>query len=206
MLVHIVEDHPLVTSALSNLIDDSSFSLGSCFSSAKAFKAAASKLETGIILMDLNLPDGDGLDLLLELKEEQADQLVVVLSSFDKEELIRTAFQHGAKAYLCKDVDSDELLLALKEVAAGEEYLEKRLEAKIGSNKPSKEYIPVLTKREKELLALVIKEHTTAEIATLLFISPKTAENYRLNLLQKLGARNTAGLVRMALEKGLHLG
>ena len=109
--------------------------------------------------------------------------------------------------YLLKNTDKKELTEAIKSVIEGKRYLPKKisdilLNDSIGIQN-SNYFIPKLTVREKEILNLIIQEFTTEEIAVKLFVSTKTVESHRSNLIQKLGVKNSAGLVRVAFEKGL---
>ncbi|KAB1156339.1 response regulator transcription factor [Flavobacterium luteum] len=110
-------------------------------------------------------------------------------------------------SYLLKNTDKKELTEAIKSVIEGNRYLPKKisdilLNDSIGIQN-SNYFIPKLTVREKEILNLIIQEFTTEEIAVKLFVSTKTVESHRSNLIQKLGVKNSAGLVRVAFEKGL---
>ena len=115
--------------------------------------------------------------------------------------------KNGALGYLLKNTSREELIEAIRSVFKGEQYLqpeikEALLSASLG-NPVRGSYVPKLTRREKEVLTLIVEEMTTAEIAEQLCISPKTVETHRLNLIQKLGVRNSAGLVKEALTKDL---
>lgn len=203
--IGIVDDHPMVISGLKMMLEsESGYEVCSSFNDGQSLLDALPKLSCDVLILDLKLPDADGLDLLLEIKEAKPNVKVVVLSSFDKGELIRTAIQHGASGYMCKDAAIEEMMNAINLSLKGEVYIEERLRGIYEKTQPDRpSYIPVLTDREQDILKLILKEHTNTEIADQLCLSPKTTENYRLNLLQKLGVRNTAGLVRVAFEKGL---
>lgn len=115
--------------------------------------------------------------------------------------------KNGASGYLLKNTGKTELATAITTVLKGDNYLPQNireilLNESIGKGNSSY-FIPKLTSREKEILDLIIKEFTTKEMANALFISVKTVEAHRSNLIQKLGVKNTAGLVRVAFEKGL---
>ena len=110
--------------------------------------------------------------------------------------------------YLLKNTDKSELALAIKTVMNGERFLPPKIQdmllnESLGKSANSAFFIPKLTSREKEILGLIIKEFTTEEIAEKIFVSVKTVESHRSNLIQKLGVKNSAGLVRVAFEKGL---
>ena len=138
-------------------------------------------------------------------------QLEIIAISMHKESsLIKLMLSHGAKGYVLKNAGQDEVIEAIKEVYQGKMYLDETVN-EIIVNSVSKSLqqsaqspFPSLSRREKEILELILEEYTTQEIAEKLFISFGTVETHRRNMLIKTGARNTAGLVRIALEYELH--
>ncbi len=159
-----------------------------------------------LILIDINLPKMDGVELCKALLSKQPNTKVIALSSFNDASFIKRMIQNGAKGYLLKNTSGDELITAIKRVASGEEYLSKTVKDTLISSSLGKSqtaFIPKITRREKEVLTLITEEYTTKEIAVKLFISVATVETHRLHLLSKLGAKNTAGLVRIAVQKGI---
>ena len=160
-----------------------------------------------VLLLDINLPDGNGINACKELLLKHPDLKIIALTNFEDSIFIKQILKNGALGYLLKNTSKTELIEAIKEVTDGNRYLPKKisdilLNDSIGVENSSY-FIPKLTAREKEILALIIKEYTTEEIANELFISAKTVESHRGNLIQKLGVKNSAGLVRVAFEKGL---
>ena len=160
-----------------------------------------------VLLLDINLPDGNGINACKELLLKHPNLKIIALTNFEDSIFIKQILKNGALGYLLKNTSKSELIEAIKEVTDGNRYLPKKinnilLNDSIGVENSSY-FIPKLTAREKEILALIIKEYTTEEIANELFISAKTVESHRGNLIQKLGVKNSAGLVRVAFEKGL---
>ena len=160
-----------------------------------------------VLLLDINLPDGNGITACKELLEKHKDLKIIALTNFEDSLIIKQILKNGAMGYLLKNTSKSELTEAIKEVYKGNRYLPKNisdllLNESIGLEN-SNYFIPKLTSREKEILALIIKEYTTEEMANELFVSTKTVESHRSNLIQKLGVKNSAGLVRVAFEKGL---
>nr|WP_315253168.1 response regulator transcription factor [uncultured Flavobacterium sp.] len=160
-----------------------------------------------VLLLDINLPDGNGITACKTLLEQFPNLKIIALTNFEDSLFIKQIIKNGAMGYLLKNTSKTELSEAIKEVLNGNRYLPKKisdilLNDSIGLEN-STYFIPKLTSREKEILNLIIKEFTTEEIASQLFISSKTVESHRSNLTQKLGVKNTAGLVRIAFEKGL---
>jgi DNA-binding NarL/FixJ family response regulator len=160
-----------------------------------------------VLLLDINLPDGNGINACKELLEKYPDLKIIALTNFEDTVFIKQIIKNGAMGYLLKNTDKKEITEAIKSVLEGKRYLPKKisdilLNDSIGIQN-SNYFIPKLTVREKEILNLIIQEFTTEEIATKIFVSTKTVESHRSNLIQKLGVKNSAGLVRVAFEKGL---
>jgi len=132
-----------------------------------------------------------------------------VLSMYNNAEYIKEVLKEGASGYILKNTDHEELLTAIKAVSNGQQYYSQSVTQTMMNSfakkkNTSNDLINVkISKREKEILALIIKEYTAQEIAKLLFISLHTVETHRSNLMSKLGVRNSAGLVRVALENNL---
>jgi DNA-binding NarL/FixJ family response regulator len=160
-----------------------------------------------VLLLDINLPDGSGIEACKELLKQHSDLKIIALTNFEDSIFIKQILKNGALGYLLKNTSKSELTEAIVQVKKGKRFLPKKisdilLNDSIGLENSSY-FIPKLTVREKEILALIIKEFTTDEIANELFVSIKTVESHRSNLIQKLGVKNSAGLVRVAFEKGL---
>ena len=161
-----------------------------------------------VLLLDINLPDGSGINACKELLQKFPDLHIIALTNFEDVAFIKQMMKNGAMGYLLKNTGKAELEMAINRVMKGERYLpqniqEMLLNESLGKTNASSFFIPKLTIREKEILDLIIKEYTTEEMATQLFISVKTVESHRSNLIQKLGVKNSAGLVRVAFEKVL---
>ena len=161
-----------------------------------------------VLLLDINLPDGNGIQACKDLLQKFPHFHVIALTNYEDVSFIKQIMKNGAVGYLLKNTGKNELVTAIKTVLEGERYLpqnirEMLLNESLGKSATSSFFIPKLTSREKEILDLIIKEFTTEEIAEKIFISVKTVESHRSNLIQKLGVKNSAGLVRVAFEKGL---
>jgi DNA-binding NarL/FixJ family response regulator len=161
-----------------------------------------------VLLLDIHLPEEDGIVLCKELLKQYPQLLIVMLTSISETAVVKNAMKNGAKGFMLKNMQATDLWDCLEKVMAGETYLHKDIEktmiqAGIGVKAASTNYIPKLSRREKEILDLIAKEMTTQEIATQLFISVNTVETHRASLLSKFGCRNIAGLIKAAMEKGL---
>ncbi|MES2373592.1 MAG: response regulator transcription factor [Bacteroidota bacterium] len=164
-----------------------------------------------IILMDMEMPGMDGIELNESLQKKYPAIKVIVLSMHAKERLISRMIESGACGYLIKNCDKEELLAAIHTVAETGFYINtqvlKAIQGASGSRTKSRNNLAQLsiefTPREKEVLILICKEYTNAEIANKLFISIRTTEGHRTNLLAKTGCHNTAGLVLFAVKTNL---
>lgn len=132
---------------------------------------------------------------------------IIALTNYEETSFVKQMIKYGAHGYLLKNTTKEELIHAIETVFyKGEVFIAERLKQQlIGESlgKMNSSFIPKLTRREREILELISKEYTTDEMSNKLCISSKTVEAHRSNLIQKLGVRNTAGVLRVAFEKGL---
>jgi len=159
-----------------------------------------------VLLLDINLPDKSGLDVCKQLRVECPDVKILALSMHNDESYISAMLNLGAQGYVLKNTSRTELCAAIRALAEGRTYFSQEVtdtmmqslmrERKGGTAKEP----PKISRREREVLKLIMDECTTQEIAAQLFLSEKTVESHRAALLAKLGARNTAGLVKAALH------
>lgn len=163
-----------------------------------------------LILLDINLPNINGLELTKLIKSKYPDVKILVLSMYNNAEYIKEVLKEGASGYILKNTDHEELASAIHSVHNGNTYYSQSVTQTMMNSFAKKsgsgnlDIMQVrISKREKEILGLIIKEHTAQEIANMLFISLHTVETHRSNLMSKLGVRNSAGLVRVALENNL---
>lgn len=199
--VAIVDDHKILTEGLQGLITES----GLATVVGIAHSAAACRLSLGfwrpdVLLLDVGLPDISGLDFCKEIKEQFPDIKVLALTTHNEYAVVRQMLDNGASGYLIKNAMADEVLAGIEAVAAGEIFLCHEIDVLM--KRPSEKNI-WLSPRERELLKLISDGLTNAEIADQIFLSPETIRGYRKNLLLKLGAKNTAVLVKMAIEQKL---
>ena len=163
-----------------------------------------------IVLMDIDMPQMDGIIATRKVKEKFPDTKVLILSGYNDLKFILAVISAGASGYLVKDAGNLDLVNAIKTLAQGNTYYSHKIAENLSEyvrNLQIKPALPsgeiALTKREKEILQLIAKEFTNQEIADQLFISTNTVFTHRKNLLKKFNARNTAGLVKYAAEYGL---
>jgi len=205
--VLIVDDHAVVRSGLRMLLaaEDDIEPVGEAGSAKEAIFQARS-LEPDVILMDVVMPDGSGIDVVPQLLHEHPDVKVLVLSMQDDPQYVRQAFSSGASGYILKEAADTEVVGAIREVARGGRYVHPALGARLVSadadERRRAEEDP-LSDREREVLRLLALGHTNQEIAKMLYISVRTAETHRAHIMQKLGLQTRAELVRHALDEGL---
>ncbi len=164
-----------------------------------------------VILMDIEMPGMDGTELNIKIHEDFPGINVLVVSVHNREKLISKMISAGASGYLSKNCNKEELITAIHVVHKNDFYVNSALLKSIQAGSTSRTtsatgnfHEPDLTVREKEILILICKEFNNAEIAERLFISIRTAEGHRNNLLAKTGCRNTAGLVLYAVKHGYY--
>lgn len=165
-----------------------------------------------LLLMDLNLPEMDGLKMLPGLKKDACNTRVLVMSVFDDPRLVRAAFKAGADGYMLKSGSKDELFRAIEEVIEGHTYLGRgvalidyRIGAGADTAQPDKRFARKhgLTRREMEIMRLIGQALNNKDIAEKLYISDQTVSVHRKNIMRKLSVNNTASLIKIAFENNL---
>lgn len=206
--VSITDDHLMVLKGIEALLMDvENIEVISTHENAQDTLNALELIEPDILLLDINLPDINGIELTKKLMSKHQNLKIIALTNFEDVSFVKRILNNGAKGYLLKNTNKDELVKAIEDVAKGEQYLQRKLQNKILNQSLGKledtALRPKLTKREKEVLQCISEELTSKEISEKLFISPKTVESHRTNLMSKLGAKNSVGIVKIALEKQL---
>jgi two-component system, NarL family, response regulator NreC len=168
--------------------------------------ATTAKLHPDVALVDVTMPDGNGIDVIPKLLESSPETKVVVLTMHDDPWYVHHAFEAGARGYVVKEAADTELVAAIRDVAAGETYLSPTLGARVVADerrqRAEAEADP-LSPREHEVLRLLALGNTNQEIAQQLSISVRTAETHRAHIMRKLKLGSRAALVRYALDRGL---
>ncbi len=203
----IVDDHSIVLQGLELLLqhEPDIQVVGLYPNAALLLDALRAGEKIDMLLLDIHLPDKNGIELARVIHTDFPTVRMLGLSMVDDISMLRLLLKNGAVGYLHKNADRTEILQAIRTVAIGQRYFSQAIAEKLYTNEPTESRslnnpFPRLSRREKEVLSLIVNELTTQEIADKLFISFGTVETHRRNILSKLGARNTAGLVRMALE------
>lgn len=201
----IVDDHPMVVAGLQQLLMQLE-GIKVAATACNAFDAIAllRAQQIDIILLDINLPDINGIDLCKKIKKEFPEIKILGISTFSERSYISRMIKNGASGYLIKSASAEEIAEAIHTVMSGKLYLSLSMEHLLQpSFRAPSGVLPALTKREKEVLRLIADGMTNHQIAGELFISPLTVDSHRKSLLTKFNVNNTASLVRMAVEHGL---
>jgi DNA-binding NarL/FixJ family response regulator len=197
--VFIVDDHYMVIEGIRSLLqNEKGFEFVGHAMNAESCLAFLQTMQPDVILMDINLPDKNGIVLCNEVKVKYPAIHIVGLSSFNQQSFIEKMMESGASGYVLKNATREELCEAINAVMNGQKYLSDEAASVILRNEDSKK--PILTRREKEVLALIAEGLTNHEIAEKLFVSTTTVDTHRKNLMAKFEVKNTATLIRMAAQ------
>ena len=185
--VAILDDHLMVLKGIETMLQGhESVKVVSTFSTGKDLEESLEKGLFDVLLLDINLPDSNGIDLCKSISRAYPDIRIIGLSNFSETGFIKNMMRNGAKGYLLKNTSKDELVNAIEEVHNGNTFISPELNQKIlneSLGNHSDSFIPKLTRREKEILQCISQEMTNQEMADSLFISIKTVESHRNNLL-----------------------
>jgi len=202
--VFIVDDHPIVVEGIrSLLINEEDIHWAGQALTAASCSAWFDNNTADVILMDINLPDKSGIDLCVEIKKKKPGTQVLALSTLNQPSYIRKMIESGASGYILKNADKEELLSAIGDVAAGKTHLCLEALEVVKHIYNSETGKPLLTRREKEILILIAEGLTNAEMAEKLFVSQWTVDSHRKSIMTKLNTKNTAMLIKYAIENGL---
>ena len=203
----IVDDHKMILQGLSAMLKSvPEITSIKTFFESKALFEFLKENTTDVLLLDINMPDKNGLEISKIISNLYPSIKIIALTNYSETNFIKSMMRNGAKGYMLKNSSRDELVEGIKTVMKNEVYLPKQLQEQLLNDnfgvKASKFFIPKLTRREKEVLIAISQEYTNKEIADNLFLSIKTIETHRNNLLQKFSVKNTAGLIKEAYLKG----
>jgi DNA-binding NarL/FixJ family response regulator len=197
--IFIADDHYMVVEGIrSMLMHEKNIEWMGHAMNAASCMAFLNQNQPDVLLLDINLPDKSGIDLCKEIKVKYPEIFIVGLSSFNQQSYIQKMMLNGASGYVLKNATKEEIVDAIVSVVQGAIYLSNEAAAVVRENKDSQ--IPVITRREKEVLQLIAEGLTNKEIAEKLFISTTTVDTHRNSLLSKFDVKNTANLVRMAAQ------
>jgi DNA-binding NarL/FixJ family response regulator len=207
--VILADDHEVVRRGVRSILEaDGTFKVLAEVADGLSAVQAVEKHKPTLLFLDLSMPRLHGLEALRQVRTASPNTRVLVLSMHNDEPYVIEALRAGAMAYILKGSESTEIARAVAEVVAGRRYLSaplsERAIAALTSRTPDQaDPLNALTPREREVLSLAAEGLSTTEMAEKLFISPRTAETHRTNLMQKLGLQSQTDLVRFAIRKGL---
>ena len=204
----IADDHQVVIDGLKSILDkiEDIEVVGECLNGKELLDFMADN-ETDVVLLDINMPEMNGIEATRVIRREYPDVKILILSMYDTPEFIRNVINAGAWGYVLKNTNKNDLLAAIRTVSHGEKYYAAEVVSTVmdsmRENNSKSMHSMEITDREKDVLRLIADGLTTNEIADKLFISAHTVNTHRKNLLSKLDIKNTASLVRYALDQGI---
>lgn len=211
--IHLADDHQVLIDGLSNLLQTvPNFEVvGNSLDGTTVYDDVVEN-NADILVLDISMPQKDGIEVLQEFNENKNPCKVIILSSYDELKIIKEVMKFGAKGYLTKKCAGKNIIEAIETVYQGQEYFSDAVREKIFKmfthNNPKLNkniYIqnPLLSPREIEIVTLISLEYTGKEISEKLFISTNTVETHRKNIMRKLQTKNTISLVKYALKNNL---
>lgn len=202
--VYIVDDHSVVIEGIYSLLqNEKGIDIAGHAVNGQNCLTYFTNHTADVILMDISLPDINGIDVCKVIKKNYPGIMVLALSTFNQGSYIKKMIESGASGYLLKNTGKEEIIEAIKTVAAGNIYLSFETGKELQANVEENQAIPLLTKREKEILAHIANGLTNLQIAETLFLSIDTINSHRKSLHSKLNVKNTAMLIRFAVEHKL---
>jgi len=207
----ICDDHQLLVQGLKSLLkDNEEVEVIATVNNGQELLEVVKTKKPDVVLLDIDMPVMDGLEALKKLKQFNSQIKVISLTIHSEKTVIQKMIDNGASGYLLKNVSKSEMLEAIRKVNAGKIYIcdlatnslldKGKLETKTASLDNITEE---LTKREIEILKLIAEGYSNTEIGQMLFISPRTVDTHRTNIMRKLNVKNIAGLIKYALQSGL---
>lgn len=202
--VLLADDHAVVAHGLRELLKDS-FDLVGVVHDGRALLDAAEKLRPDVVVTDISMPLLNGLDAIRQIRSRHPEIKVVVLTMHAETEMAVSAFRAGARGFVLKVSPEEELIAAIEQVAQGRVYItplvaKDLIDVLIEASLAEKEGEERLTARQREVLQLIAEGRTMKEVASILDISPRTAESHKYEIMQVLGVNTTAELVQYAVR------
>lgn len=203
--VLLIDDHPIVVEGLKNLLSSKEeLSVAGCFSNGQSGLQGIAELEPDVVLLDINLPDISGIDICRQVRKQDKDIRIIALSVHNERPVIKNIISAGANGYVLKNSVGDEIIMAINAALKGDTYLcqaAREIVSQVQEGELTD--IPKITRREKEIMGLVSKGLTTAQIAEQLFISTHTVESHRKNLIEKFDVTTMTAVIKLATQYGL---
>lgn len=207
--VLIADDHQIMLDGLKAILTkDRSISVVGTASHGLEVLEFLKKEEVDVVLLDLQMPIMDGLETTMHVKKSYPDVNIIMLTTNDEGSIITSLFKVGATGYLLKNTSKENLIQGIKDAYAGKKVIsshltEKMIESLTEESKPREGSVPMITKREIEVIKLIAQEFTTQEIADQLFVSTNTVATHKRNLFVKMDVKNSVGMIKKAVDWGL---
>ena len=209
IFISIADDHQLATNGIRSMLEPyHHIQVKGIYHSGESLIAGLASFTPDVLLLDILMPGQSGKVLAPIIREHYPSVKMIALTSMDAPAMVSSMMRRGCLGYLLKDTDPGMLAEAIESAYAGREFIAPSLREKILAQvlhpvQETGKVVPDITKRELQILKLIVEEYTTREISEQLFISFRTVENHRYSLLQKLDVKSTVGLVKIALNLGL---
>lgn len=207
----IADDHPLIAEGIQNtFIDNDDFKVVQMVTNGKEALEVVSEKIIDVVLLDINMPVMDGIECAKQIIQKFPEVKIAMLSMHQEASIIKNLIDIGVHGYMLKTIPSDELQTAIKTIYKGNNYFNADVTKALLSNNTSsisyQQKSPLfdeLTNREKEIIKLIAQGNTNIQIGEELFISPRTVDTHRTNIMKKLNIHNVASLIRFAFKNGL---
>ena len=200
----VADDHAVVAEGLKHLIEaQPDMKVLAIVGDGREAVRQAEELHPDVVIMDLSMPELNGADATRAILEQDPARRVIVLSMYADHEYVRRALKAGALGYVVKRSAAKDVVDAIRAVHAGQRYISPLVADAVAGDTGKEDRLARLSAREREVLQLLAEGRTGTEIAQRLSLSPKTVETYRARLVEKLGIRDVAGLVRFAIQRGI---
>jgi len=202
--VALCDDHPLIIEGLQRFISSNEkMEITAKVSSVSELMETLENVCPDVLIMDISLPDGNGIEACREVKRKYRDIKIIGLSSFEDRETILQMINSGASGYLVKSASAKELETAVEAVYEGGVYFGSDAQKALNQFYVNTCEAPPVTRREKEVLLLLSEGYSSVEIGEKIFISPQTVDTHRKNLMKKFGVNKTLHLIAKAKEMGI---
>ncbi|MCG1037485.1 response regulator [Polaribacter sargassicola] len=209
----IADDHPLIAEGIKNTFQNNDdFYVTSVVNNGVEALDFINNNKVDIALLDVNMPILDGIECAKEILQDHKNVKVAMLSMYQESSIIKNLINMGVKGYMLKTIPSEELLMAVQKIYEGKEYfnadvtkalLTDEKSTVLHTYKKKSPLLETLTSREKEIIKYIAKGNTNSQVAEILFISPRTVDTHRTNIMRKLDVNNVASLIRFAFQNGL---
>jgi DNA-binding NarL/FixJ family response regulator len=201
--VAIIDDQVIILKGIQKILADAmQINVSGVYSNGDDLLESLEQFEPHVLLLDIHMPGKSGTELASIISKKHPSVKIIVLTNVDVLSQMKQMLQKGCLGYLLKDVSPEILIEAIETVYKGEQFLQEEFKVQLLNNLSGANKQHLMTRREKEILKMIAEENTNNEIATKLFLSLRTVENHRNNLLNKLNVKNTAGLVKIAINEG----